>query len=333
MRILKLPRISRVAVAAVLTLIALATPLVATPQPAGKSPRIGVLYPGADNTIFRSNFAGFRDALAAAGYTEGRNLSLDLRLGDGRALAPLATELAARRPDLILAVARPGVVATHAATSSIPIVALDLESDPVASGFVKTIARPGGNVTGVFMDFPDLAGKWLEILKTMVPGLSRVAVLWDPATGRAQVEAAHRAAGLFKLSLYSVEARSTAEIAPAFQAALRERPNGMLALTSPVINSARREIAELAARHRLPTLVPFPGYAKDGGLVSYGPDVITMYAQAAALALKILSGTPPAALPVERPTRFTLTFNLKSARALGLTLAPALLLRADEVIE
>ena len=312
----------------------LVAPLVAkAQQPAGKTARIGVLYPGSDNSIFRGNFDGFRLALGAAGYVEGRNLAFDVRLGDGRALAPLAAELTTLRPDLILAVARPGVVAMRAVTSTIPVVALDLESDPVASGSVKTLPRPGGNLTGVFMDFPELAGKWLEILKMTVPALTRVAVLWDPATGPAQLDAARRAAQVLKLAVYPVEARSTAEIEPAIRAAIRERPNGMIALTSPIFNSGRRAIIEVAARHRLPTLVPFSGYAKDGGLVSYGPEVMTMYAQAGTIAVKILTGTPPTEIPVERPTKFELVINLKTAKALGLTIRQSLLARADELIQ
>ena len=264
---------------------------------------------------------------------EGRTLTLDVRFGDGRALAPLAAELTKLHPDLIHAVARQGVAAIHAATTIIPVVALDLESDPVASGFVRTLPRPGGNLTGVFMDFPELAGKWLEILKTAVPTLARVAVLWDPTTGPAQLDAARSAAQVLKLTVYPVEARAIAEIDGAFRTAIRERSNGMIVLTSPIFNTGRRKIAELAARHRLPTLVPFPGYAKDGGLVSYGPDVMTMYAQAATLAVKILAGTKPADIPIQRPTRFTLSLNVKTAKALGVTLPPTLLARADEVFE
>ena len=322
----------RAALAWILALGVLITPLVGASEPP-KSVRIGVLYPGADNDIFRGNFDGFRKTLGDAGYMEGRNLAFILRFGDGRALAPLATEVAQLRPDMILAVARPGVAAVQAVTSVIPVVALDLESDPVASGFVKTIPRPGGNVTGVFMDFPELAGKWLEILKTLVPALTRVAVLWDPTTGRAQVDAARHAARSLQLEIHPVEARRTVDIEPALRDALRVRADGMIVLTSPIFNSARREIAALAARHRLPTLLPFPGYAKDGGLVSYGPDVMTMYAQAGAIAVKILAGTLPAELPVERPTRFTLSLNAKTATALTLTIPPTLRLRAEEVLE
>ncbi|HKW93330.1 MAG TPA: ABC transporter substrate-binding protein [Methylomirabilota bacterium] len=312
----------------------LAAPLAARAQQAEtKTYRIGVLYPGADNIVFRSNFGGFRQALGSAGYVHGRNLELDVRTGDGRALAPLAADLTRRHPDLILAVARPGVLAMYTLGSTIEVVALDLESDPVASHFVKTLARPAGHISGVFMDFPELAGKWLQILQTIDQRLTRVVLLWDPSTGPAQLDAARQAARTLKLAVYPVEARSTAEIRSAFHVAMRERPNGMAVLTSPVFNSGRREIAELAARNRLPTLLPFLGYAEDGGLVSYGPDVIAMYAQAGAIALKMLAGTPAAQIPVERPTRFTLSINLKTAKALGLTIPQSLLQRADQVIE
>lgn len=246
----------------------LAAPLAGEAQPTGKVYRIGVLYPGMDSSIFRGNFDGFRQALGAAGYVEGRNLAFAVRFGDGRVLASLAAALMKPYPHLIVAVARPGVMAMHAARSTIPVVALDLESDPVASGFVKTLPRPGGNLTGVFMDFPELAGKWLEILKMTVQALARVALLWDPATGPAQLDAARRAAHVLKLAVFPVEARATAEIEPAFRAAMHERPNGMVVLTSPIFNTGREKIVELEARYRLPTLVPFPGYAQDGGLVA-----------------------------------------------------------------
>lgn len=323
--------------------IVIAAAALAAPPSAGQSPRapgapkkavrIGVLYPGADNAIFRGNFDGFRQALAAGGYVEGRNLTLDLRFGDGRELPRLAAELLKPPPDLFFAVARPAAMTIHEMRSTVPVVVIDLESDPVASGFVKTLPRPGGNVTGVFMDLPELAGKWLEILKATVPTLARVAILWDPATGSAQLDAARRAAEILKLAVYPVEARTTAEIEPAFRTAMREKPTGMIVLTSPILNSGRRTIIELAARHRLPTLLPFPGYAHDGGLVAYGADVKSMYGQAGTLALKILAGQAPATIPVERPTRFTLSFNLKTARALGLTIPASLLARADDVID
>jgi len=310
-----------------------AAPHAVRAQPADKMKRVAVLYPGVDNSIFRGNFEGFRQALSAAGYVEGRNLTFDVRSGDGHELAPIAADVAVLRPNVILAVARPGVVAAHAATSTIPVVALDLESDPVTSGFVKTLPEPGGNLTGVFMDFPELAGKWLEILKTMVPALACVAILWDPATGPAQLDAARRAALILNLAVYPAEARTTSGIEPAVRAVMRERPNGMISLTSPLFNAGRRTIIEQAARYRLPTLVPFSGFAKDGGLVSYGPDVVSMFAQAGAIAVNVLRGRSPAQIPVERPTRFMLSVNVKTAKALGLVLPASVLVRADEVIQ
>ena len=300
---------------------------------AEKNTRIGVLYPGVDNDIFRGNFDGFRTRLATSGYIEGRNLLFELRFGEGRELRPIAVKLPGASPDLVLAVARSATAAVHAATTSIPVVALDLESDPVASRFVKALPQPAGNLTGVFMDFPELAGKWLEILKSIVPRLARVGVLWDPATGPAQLDAARRAGQMLQLEIHAIEARTIADIEAAFGAAMQQRANGMIALTSPIFNSGRRTIVELAARHRLPTLLPFSGYAEDGGLVSYGPDVRSMYAQVGTLAVKILAGTPPGRIPVERPTEFRLAFNAKTARSLNLTIPPSLLLRADQVID
>ena len=300
---------------------------------AQKHTRIGVLYPGVDNEIFRGNFEGFRTRLATSGYIEGRNLLFELRFGEGRELRPLALKLTEVSPDLLLAVARSATVAIHAATTSIPVVALDLESDPVASGFVKALPQPAGNLTGVFMDFPELAGKWLEILKTIVSNLAHVAVLWDPATGSAQLNAARRAGEILGLVVHAVEARTIDDMEPAFGAAMQQRASGMIVLTSPIFNSARRKIVGLAAHYRLPTLLPFSGYAEDGGLVSYGPDVRSMYAQVGTVAVKILAGTPPARIPVERPTEFRLAFNVKTARFLNLTIPPSLLARADQVIE
>jgi putative tryptophan/tyrosine transport system substrate-binding protein len=304
-----------------------------TLRASSKAVRIGVLYPGADNDVFRTNFSGFREGLESAGYVEGRNLTLDIRFGDGRALAPLAIELTTKRPDVLHGVARPGVIALRGATATIPVVAIDLESDPVASGFVKTLGRPGGHITGVFMDLPELAGKWLEILKAIVPTLSRVAVLWDPGTGPAQLDAARRAAAVLKLSVHPAEAARGADIERAVQGVMSQKPNGMIVLTSPVFNSHRRDLAALTTRLGLPTLLPFPGYTSDGGLVSYGPDVRVMYRQVASLAAKVLAGRPPGEIPIERPTTFTLSCNLTTAKTLGLTIPRSLLARADQIVD
>ena len=219
------------------------------------------------------------------------------------------------------------------ATTSIPTVALDLETDPMAAGFVVTLARPGRNITGVFLDFPELSGKWLQLLKETVPRISRVALLWDQATGQVQVKAAEAAARDLRLQLQSLAVRSPDEYEGAFRSAANGRAEGLLVLSSPVFNSSRRQIADLATHYRLPAIMPFPGFADDGGLLAYGPNLLGLYGQVGAIVVKVLKGTPPADIPVERPTRFELSVNLKTAKAFGITIPPSILVRADRVIE
>jgi putative ABC transport system substrate-binding protein len=198
---------------------------------------------------------------------------------------------------------------------------------------VASLARPGGNVTGLFLDVPELAGKWIEILREAVPRLIRIAVLWDPSTGRNLVRGAETAAQTMPVQLVLLEARTQADLANAFDGATDQRAGGMLVLSSPVFNSARARIAELAAKRRLPAIMPFPGFVDDGGLVAYGPDVAAMYAQAAEVMVKVLLGARPSVIPVERPARFEFAVNLRTAKSLGVTIPPSLLLRADRVIE
>ena len=171
------------------------------------------------------------------------------------------------------------------------------------------------------------------MLKAIIPSLTRVALAWDPSTGTAQLNAARQAAAVLKLRVFPVEVRTHADFDTAFRTAASQGANGVVALTSPVFNTGLRRLAQAAISHHVPTLVPFPEYAKAGGLIAYGPDVLTMYGQAAVLVGKVLSGTPVADIPVERPTRFTLTINVSAAKALGLTIPPSLLQRADQVIE
>ncbi len=303
----------------------------ATPKPA----RVGVLFPSADSPAFRAYFKGFRRRMTELGYADGRNLTLLYHFGDDQK-ARLVTAVARLRdlyPDVIVAIAPAAVEAASAAMKSIPIIAVDHGTDPIAAGYVKTLAHPGGNLSGIFLDFPELAGKWLELLKTTTPSLTRVALLWDPSTGPAQLNAARQAAEVLKLQVFPREVRTHADFETAFRTAVGQHANGVIALTSPVFNTGRRRIAEIALSHRLPTIMPFPEYTKDGGLIAYGPDVVTMYGQAAILVGKVLAGTPIADIPVERPTRFILSVNVSAAKALGLTIPQSLLQRADQVIE
>ncbi len=319
----------------VLALATVVTPQVSHAQQPAKAARIGILRPAEDNPSFRRSFDGFRRVVRENGYVEGTNLALEYRVRPGSPddLLALAEELVRLKVDLIVAVAPAGLNAAAKATTSVPIVAVDLETDPIAAGFVVTLARPGGNITGLFLDFPELSGKWLQLLKETVPRASRVALLWDPATGPAQVKAAEAAARSLRVQLQPLEARSPNEYEAAFRSASKDRAGALLVLSSPVFSSSRKQIADLAARNRLPAIMPFPGFAEDGGLLAYGPDLPGMYRQAGAIALKVLKGTPPGDIPLERPTRFQLSVNLRTAKALGLTIPQSILIRADQVIQ
>jgi putative ABC transport system substrate-binding protein len=221
----------------------------------------------------------------------------------------------------------------QAGTKTIPIVALDLESDPVKSGFVRSIARPGGNLTGLFFDFPEFSTKWLQLLAEAVPGLSRLAVFWDPSTAPVQLEAVAAAAQSRGLSLHVEQVQASAELDGAFRSARNEKADGALILSSPLFGSNPQLLADLALRHRVPAITLFPEFGQSGGLLAYGTNLIDLYVQAGALVGKVLNGTRPEDLPVERPSRFYLVINLNTAKVLGVEVPPTLLARADEVIE
>jgi putative ABC transport system substrate-binding protein len=300
-----------------------------------KAARIGVLRPAPDDPVFRQTFEPFRQTLRRSGFSEGTNLSIEwrVRAGSTEEINALAGELVRLHVNAIFAIAPAGVSAAARATKSIPIVAVDLETDPKEAGLIGSLARPGGNVTGLFLDFPDLGGKWLELLREAVPGLARVAVLWDPATGPSLLKGAETAASVLKVQMVVLEARAPRDFAAAFESAGRDRARALLVLGSPVFNSARKQLAELAAKHRLPAIMPFGGFADDGGLMAYGPDLATMFQQAGGVMAKVLGRTPPGVIPIERPARFELIVNLRTAKALKLTIPNSLLLRADRVIE
>lgn len=286
------------------------------------------------NAVFRRDFEGFRQALRDEGFVEGRNATVDLRFGvTTEDLTRIADEFVRSKVNVIAAISPASVTAVRSLKSTIPVVVLDLETDPVATGLVARLGRPGANFTGVFLDFPELAGKWLEMLKEITPALSRVAVIWDPRTGLAQLQAAEAAARTLRLQLQPVEVRTPSDYDAAFRTATRDRSGAMLALSSPIFNTSRQQIAELALKHRLPSIMPFPGFAEDGGLLAYGPHLFTLFQQTGRMVAKVLKGAPVGDLPVERPTRVELSINLQTARALGVTIPPALRVRAERVIE
>ena len=242
-------------------------------------------------------------------------------------------ELAERKVDVMNPVSPAAVRAALAASATIPIVALDLESDPIANGWIKGLSRPGGQVTGVFFDFPEFGKKWLELLKEAMPQLVRVAVLWDPATGTVQMKAVESAAKLMNVKLEILEVRGSANLDDAILAAGRKGVDAMLMLSSPMFATNPERIAGLTLGLRLPAVSLFPEFARAGGLMAYSVDSVNTFRQGAALIAKVLRGAKPAELPAELPTKFELVINLKTAKSLGIAFPTAILLRADEVIE
>ena len=279
--------------------------------------------------------AAIREGLNGTDNQRDLSFEIIVRLADGDVsrLPALATDLVNNRVDAIVAAAPAAVQAAAGATTSIPVIAIDLESDPVASGFVRSLARPGGNVTGVFLDFPDFSAKCLQLLIETVPTLSGVVLLWDPSTGVLQLKAVEAAAQAFGISAQVFEARRAADIAEAFYALDRSRMQGVLLLSSPLVAGNPQLIADLAIRRNLPTISLFPEIARAGGLLGYGPDIQDLFRQVGAMARKVLQGAKVAELPAERPTRFQLVANLKTAQLIGITLPASILLRADEGIE
>jgi putative ABC transport system substrate-binding protein len=258
-----------------------------------------------------------------------------LRIADGdpSRITPLVTEAIASKVDVLFAIGPAVVKAARSATQTLPIVANDLESDPVDTGWAASLAHPGGNITGVFMAFPDFATKWLGLLKETIPQLSRVAILWDPSTGLFQKQAIEAAAKESKVTLEIMEVRTPSDLDGAFNSAKRGGAESVVMLSSPLISANVRKEAELAILHNLPVITLFPDFARAGGLMAYGPNLLGAIRDAGGMIAKVLQGRKPADLPIQRPTKFELVINLKTAKALGLTLPNTLLALADEAIE
>ncbi len=315
----------------------LATPLVAEAQPAAKVARIGYL---ALNLAANPHvLEPFRQGLRDLGYVEGSNVVIEYRDAEGKPerFPALAAELVALKVDVILVGGTPQALAAKQATKTIPIVFTGT-ADPVGSGLVTSLARPGGNVTGSSNLAQELVGKCLEQLTQAVPGVSRVAVLWQPGTlgdrtEKEMLERAEAVARALGVRLQFVEARGPADFDRAFSDMTRARAGALTVLPSSMFSSERRRLVDLAAKNRLPAVFPFRWFADVGGLMSYGPNQADLWWRAATYVDRILKGAKPADLPVEQPTKFELVINLKTAKALGLTIPPALLQRADEVIQ
>ena len=312
----------------------LSTAHLAEAQQPMKIPRIGILLGG--SSFLSVRVEALRQGLKELGYIEGRNVVIEYRYAEGKAdrLPALAAELMGLQVDVIVAAGTPGVLAAKKATSTIPIVFVSV-GDPVASGFVASLARPGGNVTGLTNFSPELSGKRVELLKEAVPNISRVAFLSNPANPvqGLQWKETQAAAQALGLHLQSLEVRSSNDLDSALQAASRERSQALIPATDALIDTHLKRIVEFVAKNRLPAMYGVPEAVYAGGLMSYAPDYTYHYRRAAVYVDKILKGAKPADLPVEQPTNFEFIINLKTAKQIGLTIPPTVLARADRVIK
>ena len=313
---------------------AAAWPLAARAQQPGKIPKIGFFFPGTE-TVAPTRIRALAEGLQAAGYRAPDQVELITRVtgGNPSRVAPMAAELIERNVDVLVAASPAAVHALRSLTSTVPIVAYDLETDPIGSGIVKSLSQPGGNITGVFFDFPEFSKKWLELMKEALPRLAKISVLWDPATGFRQLRAIEQVAGVMNLEVSIVEVRALAELDAGMAAASRNSPDALVMLSSPIIGGSYQALANFTLQRRLAAVTLFPDFARSGGLMGYGPNINNGYHQTARIVAKVLQGAKPAELPVELPTKFELVINLKTANAIGIEFPTSLLLRADEVIE
>jgi putative ABC transport system substrate-binding protein len=321
-----------------MVLVLLVAPLAAEAQPAAKMPRLGYLESRSPSRV-ADQLEALRQGLSELGYVEGRNIVIEYRYAEGKfeRLPDLAADLVRLKVDLIVAGTTRSVLAAKDATSTIPIVMLAV-ADPLGSGLIASLARPGGNITGLTFLGAELSAKRLELLKEVVPGLSRVAVLWHPGahgerTQRDMLKETEVAGRALGLQLQFLEAREPSDFDGAFSAMTREHAGALLVLTSPMFSAEGARLADLAAKSRLPATYHLKVFAEAGGLMSYGARFTDQYRRAATFVDKILKGAKPGDLPVEQPTKFELVINLKTAKALGLKIPPSVLVRATEVIE
>jgi len=313
--------------------ISAAAPSSATSQQPAKILRIGILSPAAAAST--KAFDVFRDALRELGYVDGANIMIEYRLSawDYGRLPAMAADLVRLPVDVIVTDTRRAAQIAQAATRTIPIVAATAGTDPVGAGLAMSLGHPGGNLTGFTGLGAELSGKRVEILKEAVPNVLRIAALWNPATPVSTLRATEEAARILGLDLRTVDAAAPDNIPAGFDVAVEAGAEALVVLPDVMFFHERARIIALAARHRLPAIYEDREYATDGGLLTYGRDVSEQFRLAAGYVDKILKGTKPTDLPIQQPTRFQLVVNLKTAMALGLTIPPAILDLADEVIE
>ena len=309
-------------------------PIAAQSQSTTKTLVIGFLYPGTA-AASPPRIAALLSGMRVSGFREPEEIEVLTRAagGDAALLVQMAVDLVNRKVDLIVAVSPAAVQAARSATTTIPIIVSDLESDPVEAGFIASVTRPGGNVTGVFLDFPDFGKKWLESLKETLPQVTSIAVFWDPKSGKVQQRAVEAAARNLNLELVMFEVRLSADVEGLILSAKQRGVGGLLFLSSPIFGTDTKRLANLALAQRLPAVTLFTDFARDGGLMAYGPNLLAIFRQAGVLAGKVLRGEKVANLPIETPTKFEFVLNLKTAKILDIKIPQSVLLRADEVIE
>ena len=300
-------------------------PICALAQQPAPLPHIGIV------TRTNEYAEAFVAALRERGYVDGSTVVVERRSGIRESFS--SSELS--RLAVVIVGGPYNIAAALKASQTIPIVAVDLERDPVASGFAKSLARPGGRITGVFLDLPELGGKQIQLLREIVPSMRRVGIVWDEEVGRPQYDATVRGALAAGLSPVSVPLRNPdlAMLAAEFDRARAERVDGLVILTAPFFTRILSQIANFALKNRLPTISPFNRFPDAGGAIAYGPDLPDLYRQLADYVDRILRGAKPGDLPIQRPSRFVLIINAKTTKALGLTIPQSLLSRADEVIQ
>jgi len=326
----------RAALAAALAVTLFAAPLAAEAQPPGKVPRIGLLDYSTPDHARLAWWDGFLRQMAELGHVEGQTVAFERRWARGeiKRLSGLIDELVALKVDIIVTAGTPALVATHAATTTIPIV-MAPGGDPIELGIASSLARPGANVTGVTSLAADLTTKRLEFLRELLPDRAPMAVLWDPNGGGARIaiRETQATAGRMGLKVRAYAARTPSDFHHAFSAMAKDRAGGLDVAASPMFFTERQRIADLALKQGLPMMVGAREYAEAGALASYGADYVDLFRRVAVYVDRILKGAKPADLPIEQPTTFQLVINLKTARALGLTIPQSLLLRADQVIQ
>ena len=312
---------------------AVAMPLAARAQQNERPRRIGVLQPFTKDSPESARISAFLQEMQRLGWIDGRNLQVEYRW-ETSDLRKAATELVALSPEVILVSSTPAVSALQQATRTIPVVFTQV-ADPVSAGIVASLAKPGGNLTGFMVFDYEIAAKWLELLREIAPSVTRVGVVRDPSVTASigQLSAIQSAARVSRVEVVPLGGRDSKDVERTITDFARGANCGLIAAASPLINISSKLIISLAAQHRLPATYPFRSFVVDGGLIGYGPDPIDSHRQAAGYVDRILRGEKPADLPVQTPTKFDLTINLKTAKALGLKVPPSLLSRADEIIE